>query len=98
MYPQENSLRLKDKVAIVTGAGAGIGQGIAVRFAQEGARVVIAERDSKRGRAALDEIQGAGGQSIFLEVDVSSAGDVQRMTDRALETYGRIDVLCNNAG
>jgi NAD(P)-dependent dehydrogenase (short-subunit alcohol dehydrogenase family) len=98
MYPQENSLRLKGKVAIVTGAGAGIGQGIAVRFAQEGARVVIAERDAKRGRAALDEIQGAGGQSIFLEVDVSSAGDVQRMTDRALETYGRIDVLCNNAG
>ncbi len=91
-------MRLKDKVAIVTGGGAGIGKGIAIRFVREGARVVIAERDAKRGSEALAEIQGAGGEGILVEIDVSSAEDVQRMTDRTLESFGRIDVLCNNAG
>lgn len=90
-------MRLKDKVTIVTGAGAGIGRGIADRFAAEGAAVVIAEVDPSTGESAARAIQDAGGKALFVPTDVSSEPQVQAMVEKTLSRYGRIDVLCNNA-
>jgi 3-oxoacyl-[acyl-carrier protein] reductase len=80
-------------VAIVTGAGAGIGRGIAERFAQEGARVIVAERNRENGAAVAKKIRNANQDGTFVEVDVSSPDAVRRMTELTLESHGRIDVL-----
>ena len=90
-------MRLKDKVTIVTGGGAGIGRGIAERFGQEGARVVIAEVDAAAGESAARSIREAGGEALFVRTDVSDEAQVQAMVHAALNQYARIDVLCNNA-
>jgi NAD(P)-dependent dehydrogenase (short-subunit alcohol dehydrogenase family) len=90
-------MRLKSKIAIVTGSGAGIGRGIAERFAREGASVVIAEIDCAHGDAAAKSIRDAGGNAAFVQTDVSDETQVQSMVQQALDKYGRIDVLCNNA-
>ena len=90
-------MRLKNKIAIVTGAGAGIGRGIAERFGREGASVVIAEIDAATGDAAARSILDAGGDAIFVQTDVSDEAQVRSMVQRALGRYKKIDVLCNNA-
>ncbi len=90
-------MRLKGKIAIVTGAGAGIGRGIAERFAREGASVVIAEVDRSTGESAAQAIKDAGGDAIFIPTDVSSEAQVKATVETTLGRYGRIDVLCNNA-
>jgi NAD(P)-dependent dehydrogenase (short-subunit alcohol dehydrogenase family) len=90
-------MRLKGKIAIVTGAGAGIGRGIAERFAREGASVVIAEVDRSTGESAAQAIKDAGGEAIFIPTDVSSEAQVKATVETTLGRYGRIDVLCNNA-
>lgn len=89
---------LAGKVAIVTGAGSGIGQATAALFAEQGARVVLAERDVQAGGRAAEQIAAAGGQATFVETDVSRESDVERAVQHALSVYGTVDVLFNNAG
>lgn len=88
---------LKGKVAIVTGGGRGIGRAIARRFAQEGARVAIAQRDTASGEATCAEIVGAGGEALFVRADVSRRADVEEMVAATVQAYGTIDILVNNA-
>ena len=90
-------MRLQDQVAIVTGGGSGIGEAIAMRFAQEGAQLVIADREPLRAGRVAAAIGAAGGHAIALTVDVANGESVQSMAAAALANYGRVDVLVNNA-
>jgi NAD(P)-dependent dehydrogenase (short-subunit alcohol dehydrogenase family) len=90
-------MRLKDKVALITGGASGIGRATAELFAREGARVAVADYDPY-GRDMVQAITAAGGQGIFLTVDVSDSAQVTKMVDAALQAYGRIDILFNGAG
>lgn len=89
--------KLDGKVAIVTGAGQGIGRGIAIAFSREGAKVVIAERKPETANAAADEIRGLGGEAVAIVCDVGNEEQVQSTVDRAAAQYGPIDILVNNA-
>jgi NAD(P)-dependent dehydrogenase (short-subunit alcohol dehydrogenase family) len=91
-------MRLKDKVAIVTGSGAGIGRAIATTFAREGARVIVADLDEEAGQETVAAVQAGGGEACFARTDVSRIEDTQRMVETALSTCGRLDILVNNAG
>jgi NAD(P)-dependent dehydrogenase (short-subunit alcohol dehydrogenase family) len=90
-------MRLKDKIAIVTGAGHGIGRAIAERYAQEGAAVFMCSTNLAAGEAAAAAIRQAGGDAAFVQCDVSQPDQVARVVDAAAKRNGRIDVLCNNA-
>lgn len=90
-------MKLAGKVAIITGAGAGIGRGIAELFAQEGAQVVAAEIDPKTGQEAEDAIRARSGQARFVQADISREADAKRITDEALSAFGQVDILVNNA-
>ncbi|RPJ41221.1 MAG: 3-oxoacyl-ACP reductase FabG [Deltaproteobacteria bacterium] len=89
---------LKGKVAIVTGAGRGLGWGIAERLAQDGASLVIAEVDPKSGEEKAGVVSRMGREALFLDVDVSRWVDVEKMAKKVVEKFGRIDILVNNAG
>jgi NAD(P)-dependent dehydrogenase (short-subunit alcohol dehydrogenase family) len=91
-------MRLAGKVAIITGAGAGIGRSTALLFAKEGAKVVVADYDSERGAETVGIIREDGGEATFIQVDVSKAADTERMARATVETYGKLDILVNNAG
>ena len=91
-------MRLKDKVAIVTGASSGIGIGIAEVFAEEGARVVCVARRAAEGEAVADSIRREGGNAMFIACDVAQESQVENLVQQTLAAYGRIDVLVNNAG
>jgi NAD(P)-dependent dehydrogenase (short-subunit alcohol dehydrogenase family) len=91
-------MRLENKVAIVTGAGKGIGWGIAKVFSKEGAKVVVIDWDAEAGEKTAEEIRGSGGDAIFVKCDVSNEEKVKAMVQATLDKYGRIDVLVNNAG
>ncbi|PYV38334.1 MAG: short-chain dehydrogenase [Acidobacteria bacterium] len=91
-------MRLKDKVAIITGGGSGIGRATAELFASEGARVVVADFNSTAAKEVAQAIQNAGCQAVSVSVDVSEPAQAQRMVDVTLETYGGIDILFNGAG
>lgn len=92
------SLRLRDKVCLITGAGAGIGRATAQLFAREGARILLADIDGKTVEAVAEGTRRDGCEAVALEVDVSKGPEVQGMVERAVETFGRLDVLVNNAG
>jgi NAD(P)-dependent dehydrogenase (short-subunit alcohol dehydrogenase family) len=91
-------MRLEGKVAIITGAGSGIGRASALLFAREGAKIMVADVDQAGGMETVDQIVGDGGEGHFVEVDVSEPDQARRMGDVALDRWGRIDVLFNNAG
>lgn len=90
-------MRLKDKVALITGAGSGIGRASAIRFAQEGARVVVVDWKPQGGQETVAKIRAQGGEAIFVEADVSRDEDARRMIQTAVRTYGGLHVLFNNA-
>jgi NAD(P)-dependent dehydrogenase (short-subunit alcohol dehydrogenase family) len=89
--------KLDGKVAIVTGAGQGIGRGIALAYAKEGARVVIAERKPDTAKAVADEIRDLGKEALDVPCDVGNEEQVQSMVDQAVSKFGPIDILVNNA-
>jgi NAD(P)-dependent dehydrogenase (short-subunit alcohol dehydrogenase family) len=91
-------MRLADKVAIITGAGSGMGRVAAEMFAAEGAKVVAAEYDEQAGSETVDLITGVGGDAVFVRTDVSNETDAAAMVAAAMDRYGRVDVLYNNAG
>jgi NAD(P)-dependent dehydrogenase (short-subunit alcohol dehydrogenase family) len=91
-------VRLKNQVAIITGAGRGIGRGIAEVFAGEGAKVIIATLKEDEGRETLEAIRAKGGEGLLVQTDVSSETSVKAMMGETLETYGHINTLVNNAG
>lgn len=90
--------RLKDKVAVVTGSGAGMGEGIIRLFAEEGARVVVSGRDEEKGKAVANDIASQGSQAIFIRADVTVEAECRALIDRTVEHFGQIDVLVNNVG
>ena len=90
-------MRIKNKVALITGAGAGIGEAIAVRFAEEGARLVLNDISEKGARQTVDLVRKMGAEAVAAVGDVSSESDAARLTETALEHFGRLDILVNNA-
>lgn len=91
-------MRLLDKVAVITGAASGIGKGMAMRFAREGARVVVADIDRAGAIRVAQEISAQGKDAIAVAVDVSRADEVQSLIQTAVSRYGGIDIMMNNAG
>jgi len=91
-------MRLEKKIAIITGAGRGIGRATALRFAEEGAAVVVADIDLQEAEQVAAEIEQAGGQAAAVQVNVVDRHSVEQMVQTALTRYGRIDILVNNAG
>lgn len=90
--------RLEGKVCIITGAGSGIGQASAHLFAREGARVVVADIDLDAAQTTVEEIGSAGGRSVAEQVDVTDQAQAEALAGRAVQVFGRVDVLFNNAG
>src|SRR5687767_13790492 len=86
------------QVAVVTGAGGGIGRALAERFVTEGLRVVVADIDETKIRTVADELAAAGGDVLAVRCDAALADDVEQLAHAATERYGFVDVLCNNAG
>lgn len=91
-------MRLQNKVALITGAGNGIGKQTALTFSREGAKVVVADINGDAGRKVVDEILQSGGSAAFEMVNVAETKDVVRMVENSVKTYGKIDILVNNAG
>ncbi|MFT5196467.1 MAG: NAD(P)-dependent dehydrogenase (short-subunit alcohol dehydrogenase family) [Candidatus Promineifilaceae bacterium] len=91
-------MRLENKVAIITGASSGIGRETAILFAKEGAKVVCVDINDAGGQETLDMINQAGGTAIYVHADQSKAAEVEAMIAKTEESYGRVDVLFNNAG
>src|SRR5256714_11356062 len=96
---QENDFmdRLKDRVAVVTGGGSGIGRATCELFAEEGAAVVVAERDEATGRDTAEKIKKQGGRALFVQTDVADEDSVRRMVAEVVRAFGKVNVLVNNA-
>src|SRR6185436_4194627 len=91
-------MRLKDKVALITGAGSGIGRESALRFSAEGANIIVTDVNSVGGKETVALVESEGGQAVFVRADVSVAAEAEAMIRAAEETYGKLDILFNNAG
>ena len=91
-------MKLKDKVAIVTGAGSGIGKAIAIRFAQEGAKVIIADINLGAAQETADDIINLNRESLAIKMDVTKKEEINSMIEKAIEHFGQVDILVNNAG
>lgn len=91
-------MRLRDKVAIITGAGSGLGRATAILFAIEGARIVVAANREKDGEQTIKSIREAGGDAILARVDVTRAADLENAVKVAVAKYGKLDIMLNNAG
>ncbi|AJY75908.1 SDR family NAD(P)-dependent oxidoreductase [Paenibacillus beijingensis] len=91
-------MRLKDKVVLITGSGSGIGRSAALLFAKEGASVIVNDLDSSKGNETFEEIRTFGGQSRFIQADVTHQESAQNLIRQAIAEFGRVDVLFNNAG
>jgi NAD(P)-dependent dehydrogenase (short-subunit alcohol dehydrogenase family) len=90
--------KLDGKVAVITGAASGMGRATAIRFAREGAAVVVADLNSQAGEETISEIAVGGGRAVFQHTDVSSDRELKALFDRAVKEYGRLDITYNNAG
>jgi len=90
--------KLQNRVAIITGAASGIGEAAAKLFADEGASIVVADVNAEDGKRVVDEIKSSGGQAHFSQVDVTSEAEIEAMIQAAVSTFGRLDILYNNAG
>ena len=91
-------MRLKGKISAVTGGGSGMGKAISQAYAREGARVIVADLNLDAARGVAEQISTAGGEAIPVQTDVRDQEQAQAMVDTAVETYGGLDVLVNNAG
>jgi NAD(P)-dependent dehydrogenase (short-subunit alcohol dehydrogenase family) len=91
-------MRLKNKVALITGGTSGIGEATAILFAKEGAKVAITGRNEKRGHAVIERILSGGGKAIFLRTDVRKADECRRAVEETMRSFERLDILFNNAG
>jgi NAD(P)-dependent dehydrogenase (short-subunit alcohol dehydrogenase family) len=91
-------MRLKDKVAIITGATSGIGRAGAILFARKGAKVVAVGRRKAAGEETVGRIKADRGEAIFVKADVSKGNEIKGMVDETVQTYGKVDILFNNAG
>lgn len=92
------TMRLQNKIAIITGAGSGIGRGIALSFVKEGAMVVVADWSEEGAQETVKLIAEEGGEAVFVKTDVSKKADIQQMVKTCLDRFGRVDILVNNAG
>jgi NAD(P)-dependent dehydrogenase (short-subunit alcohol dehydrogenase family) len=90
-------MNLKGKVALITGGNSGIGRATAHAFTREGAKVVIAARNAERGEEVVKEIQKSGGEAFFVTTDVSKSEQIERLVNKTVERYGRLDCAVNNA-
>ena len=91
-------MRLKDKVAIVTGSGRGIGEGIVLRFAEEGAKIIVNDVNEQDAKNVVDQVKAKGGQAVAVIGSVSDRLTVQKMVDTAVKEFGTLDIIVNNAG
>ncbi|OGW17541.1 MAG: beta-ketoacyl-ACP reductase [Nitrospinae bacterium RIFCSPLOWO2_12_FULL_45_22] len=91
-------MRVKDKVAVVTGAGRGLGEASAIRLAEEGGRVVVSDIDLASAQQTADRIKAMGREAIAVKTDVSQRKEAEELIETAVKTFGRIDILVNNAG
>lgn len=91
-------MRLKEKVALITGAGSGIGREMALLFAREGASIVVVDINQEDGSRVVEEIASSGGRACLVRADVSCANDTKAMVDQAEQEFGQLDILVNNAG